>query len=56
MICRICKEERKESLLVAGHGGSSFKMEGCNHQVLYRQKECEQWFNEKGEEIKYEAN
>lgn len=56
MICGICKEERKESLIVAGHGGSSFKMEGCNHRVVYRQVEATQWFNEKGEEVQDEIN
>ncbi len=51
MICGICKEERKESLIAAGHGGSSFKMQECNHKVVYQQAEGEKWFNEKGEEV-----
>lgn len=56
MICGVCKKERKERLLVAGHGGSSFIMEVCNHRVVYRQVEGIQWFNEKDEEIKDETN
>lgn len=52
MFCSICNTERKTTLLVAGHGGSSFKMIPCSHVVNYKQNSATVWYDENGKEVK----